>query len=168
MGIVFKLDTSGELSILHSFSGPDGMGATGPLLVDAAGNLFGTTAGGGEGSCDCGVLFKIDSDSKYTVLLSFRGKYGELPLTALVEDPGGSLYGVTEWGGDGHCFAPHGCGVLFQITVSGEENVLHTFGVDSLDGVTPDALILNEGTLYGATSGGGEFGLGTVFQYTLN
>jgi uncharacterized repeat protein (TIGR03803 family) len=59
-GTVFKLDTTGKESVLHSFTGgPDGSNPDSNLVMDAAGNLYGTTYNGGDIGCDCGVVFKI-------------------------------------------------------------------------------------------------------------
>jgi uncharacterized repeat protein (TIGR03803 family) len=62
-GTVFKIDPSGNETVLHSFSGADGETPTGGLVLDSAGNLYGTTRnGGGSRACasgGCGVIFKI-------------------------------------------------------------------------------------------------------------
>jgi uncharacterized repeat protein (TIGR03803 family) len=61
-GTVFKLDTNGVETVLHSFNGDDGRDPTSSLVQDAAGNLYGTTFLGGSGDCGsagCGVVFKI-------------------------------------------------------------------------------------------------------------
>src|SRR5215469_12518708 len=66
-GTVFKLDTVGNLSVLHSFNGSDGAFPEAGLLIDSAGNLYGTTLGGGTGRCTdfitpgCGTVFKLDT-----------------------------------------------------------------------------------------------------------
>jgi uncharacterized repeat protein (TIGR03803 family) len=61
-GTVFKLDKDGKETVLHSFTGgADGAWPYAGLIRDKAGNLYGTTAGGGTGSCDagCGTVFKL-------------------------------------------------------------------------------------------------------------
>jgi uncharacterized repeat protein (TIGR03803 family) len=93
----------------------------GPLVLDAAGNLYGTTIwGGAYQNCNgitCGVVFKLDTTGKETVLHSFTGgKDGAFPWPGLTMDAAGNLYGVAEEGGDANCYAPYGCGVVFKIT----------------------------------------------------
>src|SRR5581483_7740537 len=171
-GTVYKVDTSGVFSVLHAFSGsPDGAHPTAGLLLDSAGNLYGTTAMGGAQTCktlpDCGVVFKLDSSGNYSIPLSFNGKGGADPITPLVEDNRGNLYGVTQRGGGGGCALGAGCGVLFRLGANGKEIVLHTFGLDPSDGIYPNALLLRGRVLYGTTLQGGTSGGGTVFQFTL-
>jgi uncharacterized repeat protein (TIGR03803 family) len=60
-GVLFKLDVTGALTVLHSFLGPpDGISPSGGLVQDADGNLYGTTVSGGDASCNCGIVFKLD------------------------------------------------------------------------------------------------------------
>jgi uncharacterized repeat protein (TIGR03803 family) len=92
----------------------------GPLVIDAAGNLYGTTnLGGAYANCNgdtCGTVFKLDITGKETVLHSFTGgKDGAYPRAGLTMDAGGNVYGVAEAGGDTNCYAPYGCGVVFEI-----------------------------------------------------
>lgn len=97
---------------------------TGPLVRDAAGNLYGTTYFGGEkgSNCNgvsCGVVFKLDTTGKETVLHAFSGGTdGAFPGGGLVMDAAGNLYGTTGQGGDFNCAfnAIKGCGVVFKIT----------------------------------------------------
>lgn len=97
------------LRVLHSFSSSSGSGeGWGPmagLTADAAGNLYGTTASGGEG--DCGTVFKLSPGTNekwtHTVLYSFdlNNSDGCTPTSGVVFDKAGNLYGTTLWGGDG-------------------------------------------------------------------
>jgi uncharacterized repeat protein (TIGR03803 family) len=109
-GVVFKLDTSDTESILYSFSGTGGDGETpgGGLVRDRAGNLYGTTNGGGN--ADFGTVFKLDASEKETILHSFSGSDGRFPDLGLVRDSKGDLYGTTQYGG------AHGGGVVFKVT----------------------------------------------------
>jgi uncharacterized repeat protein (TIGR03803 family) len=98
----------------------------GPLVLDAAGNLYGTThEGGASSNCNgagCGVVFKLDPSGKETVLHSFtEGADGAFPWVGLTMDAAGNLYGVTAAGGDMNCSPPEGCGVVFKITPLTEE-----------------------------------------------
>jgi uncharacterized repeat protein (TIGR03803 family) len=99
------------------------------------------------------------------VLRSFNGRRGSLPLAGLI-DVGGTLYGTTYEGG------AHNSGVVFSITPSGKERVLHSFG-GAPDGANPFASLIDvKGTLYGTTWFGGAYpcgsagGCGTVFSIT--
>jgi uncharacterized repeat protein (TIGR03803 family) len=65
-GVVFKLDTGGNETVLHAFTGEsDGAFPQGGLVMDALGNLYGTALQGGDFNCSfnqirgCGVVFKI-------------------------------------------------------------------------------------------------------------
>jgi len=95
-GNVFKLDITGKETVLHSFTGLDGRDPFGGLLRDAAGNLYGTTSSGG-GSCSqvggrgCGLVFKLDTTGKETVLHRFTGGAdGWYPIADLVRDAAGN------------------------------------------------------------------------------
>jgi uncharacterized repeat protein (TIGR03803 family) len=158
-GVVFKVDKNGTEHVLHAFTGPDGAGSTGGLVRDRAGNLYGTTMGGG--AYKEGVVFKIDPTGKESVLYSFTGGAdGAAPITSVVRDPAGNLYGTTDSGGSG-CF--FGCGVVFKLAPNGHETVLHTFnetdGAQALDLVRDPA-----GNLYGTTLEGGISGCHIVFS----
>jgi uncharacterized repeat protein (TIGR03803 family) len=77
-GVVFKVDTSGTETVLHSFTGlPDGAYPYDNLVRDKAGNLYGTTHDGGDSSCippyGCGTVFKVATSGKESVLYSFMG-----------------------------------------------------------------------------------------------
>jgi uncharacterized repeat protein (TIGR03803 family) len=99
-GVVFKLDPGGNETVLHTFHGIDGALPYGGLFRNVkTGYLYGTTAAGG--AFGDGVIFGISPRGTEHVLHSFRGGDGTSPLTGLLEYKG-SLYGVTELGGDGH------------------------------------------------------------------
>jgi len=168
-GTVFKLDTNGKESILYSFTGRngDGISPSGDLLLDSAGNLYGTTRSGGAGG-GFGTVFKLDKNGKETVLHSFAGYPGDggAPFNAgVVRDSKGNLYGTTASGGDG-C-PPVGCGTVFELAPNGKETVLHNFA-DGADGREPFAGLLLDGAgnLYGTAFEGGIYGAGTVFKLT--
>ncbi|HEV2324859.1 MAG TPA: choice-of-anchor tandem repeat GloVer-containing protein [Terracidiphilus sp.] len=109
-GIVFKIDPAGHETILHDFNGPgDGEGPVAGLVRDAAGNLYGTTSGGGSGYW--GTVFKIDSAGNETILHNFTGgDDGGTPVARLLLDPSGNLYGTTYWGGSANL------GTVFKIS----------------------------------------------------
>ncbi len=175
-GTVFKLDTAGEVTILYRFTGRTGGGpASGGLVRDPAGNLYGTTPNGGvfQNNCKtasgrgCGAVFKIDTTGKETVLYSFTGGTdGWFPVGGVVRDAAGNLYGMTNGGGDFNCNPGFGCGTVFKVDTTGKETVLHNFA-GAADGELPWGGLIRDaaGNLYGATPyGGGEVSEGTVFK----
>ena len=99
-GTVFKVDTTGRETVLHAFAGsPDGAYPMAELVLDAAGNLYGTTTKGGIGFPGFGIVFKIDPAGTETVLHRFSGMDGATPKAGLLLDAAGSLYGTTQDGG---------------------------------------------------------------------
>jgi len=114
-GTVFKLDKAGKETVLYSFQGTDGAYPQGSLILDAQGNLYGTTFRGG--TYGYGTVFKLNTNGVETVLHSFNGDDGEYPTSSLVQDAAGNLYGTTSEGGTAGCGGPpEGCGVIFKIT----------------------------------------------------
>jgi uncharacterized repeat protein (TIGR03803 family) len=159
-GTVFKLDTSRKVMVLYTFTGwPDGAIPEAGLVLDGAGNLYGTTYYGG--SFNFGTVFKLDQAGVETVLHSFGGTDGRNPDAGLALDSTGNLYGTTEIGGDTSCNYPYGCGTAFKVSPSGSETTLYSF-TGGEDGEYPrGGLVLDpEGNLYGTTYGG----FGTLFQ----
>lgn len=122
-GTVYKLDTSGKETILHRFSAFDGASPFGGLIIDSSGNLYGTTAIGGTApNCQpsgCGTVFKMDTSGNETVLYTFTGgSDGSEPISGLVFDTAGNLYGTAFNGGytQGDLCFPSGCGTVFKVT----------------------------------------------------
>lgn len=115
LGAVFKLDTAGNFTVLHEFTG--GVAGEDPyagLTRDAAGNLYGTTIGGGGTACPpngCGTVFVLEPSGKFTILHSFTGgQDGWAPNAPLTLDPSGNLFGIAT---DGGAFNE---GVVFKIS----------------------------------------------------
>ena len=164
MGVVFKLDTRGKETVLHSFAGgTDGQYPWAGLVRDSDGGLYGTTFYGG--ASNYGVVFKVDAAGTETVLYSFTGGAdGGNPTAGVIRDSAGNLYGTTNIGG-----APGmGYGVVFELDMAGTETVLHTFtggagGANPVGGLIRDTA----GNLYGTTQDGGSgSGVGLVFELT--
>jgi uncharacterized repeat protein (TIGR03803 family) len=177
-GTVYKLSfESGTWTedVLYSFKcGPDdGLDPESALLLDAAGNLYGTTAEGGPSNN--GTVFKLSPDGTggwtETVLHIFNGKDGGVAILApLVADARGNLYGVTQ----GYCYrGTCANGTVFELSLrptgSWSFKVLHSFGHVG----QPDAgVILDKaGNLYGSTVFGGPLncasnavGCGTIYK----
>jgi uncharacterized repeat protein (TIGR03803 family) len=152
------LDIAGNETVLHSFTGPDWSGPFAGVVIDKAGNFYGTTTGGG--SSGAGTVFKLDDRGHLTVLHSFGGSPdGADPVGDLVMDGAGNLYGTTAGGGSA------GAGTVFKVDICGDETVLHNF-TDVPDGAEPiESLTMDKrGNLYGTTQNGGAFGVGTVFE----
>jgi uncharacterized repeat protein (TIGR03803 family) len=172
-GTVFKLtphpDGRWTQSVLHEFTGEDGMQPMG-VILDTAGNLYGTAEFGGVG--DAGTVFKLTphSNGSWTesVLYRFTGMDGSNPNYVIL-DAAGNLYGTTALGGKLNC-SPIGCGVVFKLAPNSKggwnEIVLHTFA--DHPGANPNAgLILDPaGNLYGTTEGDLSTTFGSVFEIT--
>jgi len=157
-GTVFKLDTTGEETVLYSFTGsPDAAEPESALLRDAQGNLYGTAPSGG--AYGYGAVFKVDTTGKETVLYSFTGGTdGGSPTVKPSQDSQGNLYGTTRNGG------AYGNGTVFELETTGKETVLYSF-TGGADGSSPRSLLRDsQGNLYGATKFGGAYGDGTVYE----
>jgi uncharacterized repeat protein (TIGR03803 family) len=168
-GSVFKLDASGKQTVLYSFTDTAGDGAVpqAGLVLDAQGNLYGTTEQGGDlvncYEAGCGTVFKLDTTGHETVLYTFTGSAGDgywPTADLLVRDAQGNLYGTTFEGG------ASGYGTVFKLDPTGNENVLHSFTMTGGDGANPYAGLVRDpqGNLYGTTTWGGAFGYGMVFK----
>jgi uncharacterized repeat protein (TIGR03803 family) len=124
-GTVFQLDSSGTLTVLYNFTGgSDGGNPDAALIADAAGNLYGTTQNGGAAeSCNrpagCGTVFQLTPSGTLNGLHIFTGSDGAYPITVLLADAAGNLYGTTYGGGAGTgCIGGGACGTVFELTVS--------------------------------------------------
>jgi|HubBroStandDraft_1064217.scaffolds.fasta_scaffold00423_7 uncharacterized repeat protein (TIGR03803 family) len=177
-GTVFELkrDSSAvSMSVIWAFGNAgasDGCNPNAGVIVDAAGNLYGTTYGGG--SEGYGTAFELSPDGTggwaEKIMWNFGAVNGNVqdgltPTAGLAMDPAGNLYGTTLYGtGDA-------CGTVFELSPNGDGNwseaVLHTFdscgggpdGLQPFAGVTLDSA----GNIYGTTAQGGSSGCGTVF-----
>jgi uncharacterized repeat protein (TIGR03803 family) len=170
-GTVFEMTPIGNgwtETILHSFSlnGKDGAQPFASLIFDKYGNLYGTTYAGGDYSD--GTVFELAPSGTETILHSFafNGSDGYFPYASLIM--GGNLFGTTTYGGLYGC-AGDGCGTVFELTLSGKETILHSFG-GSGDGSGPYGRLVRDtkGNLYGTTTAGGAYNYGMVFELTLS
>ncbi|MGC9992746.1 MAG: choice-of-anchor tandem repeat GloVer-containing protein [Candidatus Cybelea sp.] len=152
--------TSVTERVLYSFNGkPDGQEPMGALL-DVNGTLYGTTSAGG--TINAGTVFAINNGVE-TIILDFNGSQGASPMAGLIKGDG-KFYGTAFYGGNAPPYGC-GCGLVFSITPSGVEQVLHYFGgADGSAPTTPPIKIGN--TLYGITTEGGA-GLGNLYKVAL-
>ena len=162
-GDVYKLDPTGHLTVLYSFTGgSDGSGPRSGLVRDSAGNFYGTTVYGG--TWGAGVVYKLDTTRHLTVLYSFTGgSDGANPFSGVILDSAGNLYGTTAYGGSAYRNAGHG--VVYELSTTGQLTVLYTFS-GGTDGAYPYAGVIRDsaGNLYGTTYFGGAAGQGVVYK----
>ncbi|HTT82805.1 MAG TPA: choice-of-anchor tandem repeat GloVer-containing protein [Rhizomicrobium sp.] len=173
-GTIYEITPTGLESVLYSFQGgADGISPAGKPLIDSSGNLFGVTAGGGGNGCigyGCGTIYKLAPDGTETVLYAFQGQAdGSFPMSGLVADANGDLFGTTTEGGNyGSNCGSYGCGTVFELQPDGKLITLYAFQ-DESDGTTPPGgvIIDSAGNLYGTAQGGGtNCDCGVVFEIT--
>jgi len=158
------------------------MNPWGGLVIDSAGNLYGTTAYGGTGGCillgilyGCGTVYEVSPPQQKggqwteAILYSFQsGNDGYFPWGNLTLDKSGNLYGATQFGGGkGTQCNPYYqyCGTVFKMSPPKQkggvwtEQVLHSFA-GGTDGANPNGgLVLDsKGIIYGTTYSGGNSG----------
>ena len=155
-GTVFELSpkTGGGWieKVLYNFQQKDGASSTAGLIMDGAGNLYGTMSNGGKRVCTftpdsgCGTVFELRPGTggvwTETTLHTFdptKNQDGSVPESSLVLDASGNLYGTTNYGGAGHC--QFGCGTIFELspqTGGGwTETILYRFAGTAKDGAAP-------------------------------
>src|ERR1035441_2848261 len=154
-------------SVLYSFKGgtADGENPEAGLLMDKAGNLYGTTVEGPQCSpAPCtnfsGIVFKLGTTGTETVLHKFGGSPdGANPYGGLISDSAGHFYGMSSAGGASNS------GVVFKVGSTGE-TLVHTFTGPPGDGAFPYGALTRDstGNLYGTTSAGGASNSGVVFK----
>jgi len=165
-GVVYKLSTTGKLTVLHSFSGgtTDGCNPYGTPAMDGNGDLYGTTWE--CGLSNAGIVWKVSKNGNETVLHNFAGgaNDGAYPYAGVIMDAKGNLYGDTFAGGGG-CEGTY-CGTVYTLSKNGTLTLLHRF-VGS-DGAYPYAGLIwdAKGNLYGTAVTGGSGGGGTVWKLT--
>ncbi|MEO8585397.1 MAG: choice-of-anchor tandem repeat GloVer-containing protein [Acidobacteriota bacterium] len=164
-GIVFRIRSDGTgFRLLHAFSGglDDGAEPRASLLLDRAGNLYGTTTRGGLS--DRGIAFKLRKDgTSFQLIHTFIGgaSDGARPLSGLILDGADNLYGTTSEGGLSDL------GTVFRMKTDGTGfQLLHEFTVNATGGAPPFASLVLDGSgnLYGTTLYGGSGLHGTIFK----
>jgi uncharacterized repeat protein (TIGR03803 family) len=179
LGAVYQLSppagpgASWTETVIYSFNGDDGTLPSGRLEFDANGTIYGTTDGGG--ARQEGTVFSLTPPAKAgdpwteAVLYSFSGgRDGGNPTAGVIFDNQGRLFGPASTGGSG---GPDFGGVLFRLdppaggSGAWTETVLYSFG--GPNGFRSlSQLVRKNGAMYGTTSAGGRFGIGTVFVMT--
>jgi uncharacterized repeat protein (TIGR03803 family) len=165
-------------TVLYSFqNGTDGAFPFAALIFESAGNLYGTTTGGGlQPDCSgCGTVFELARPSTAngqwteTILYSFDGADGNLPYASLLFDDDGNLFGTTRAGGvnfEGSVFelSPPDAG---NASATWKERTLYSF-TGGADGALIQSNLVRDkmGRLYGTALLGGAYGFGAVFQLT--
>lgn len=167
--------------VIYNFTGgQDGANPEAGLIMDRAGNLYGTAPHRGSGLA--GTVYKLNPNPlgwRFNLLYSFTGgSDGANPSARVIFGPDGALYGTTLYGGNLNC-GPYdlGCGTVFKVrplptacrTVlcPWTETVLHSFqGGDGSGPESGDLLFDRAGSIYGTTGGGGAYDDGTVYELT--
>ena len=162
--------SAGTFGLVHSFTGgADGGVVYGNLISDSAGNLYGTTVWGGSTKCQngCGVVFELSPASgggwSETVLYSFPGgSDGFSPVSGLVFDTHGNLFGTTSAGGSG------GLGTVFELSPSAggwSKTTIFSFPNSGLGGGYPQGLVFDDsGNLFGTAYENGAHNCGAIFE----
>lgn len=158
-----------ELTTLYAFEDqPDGALPYGAVAFDKLGNLYGTTYYAGAN--DQGTVYKLTrTNGTWTerVLYNFKGGAdGSSPISGLVFDASGNMYGTTSAGG-----AACDCGVIFKMTRSASgswsESVVYRFPGSPQAGTAYNGLVADSaGNFYGTTVNGGADNDGAVYEFT--
>jgi uncharacterized repeat protein (TIGR03803 family) len=163
-GTIFSVTSAGAEKVLHTFGGGSDDGAQ-PMgsMISVRGALYGTTQWGGTDNA--GTLFSITPSGQEKIVYSFNSSYnndGTEP-DAGVTYANGKFYGTTTEGGASND------GTVYEVTLSGKEEVLHSF-TGASDGSDPESqLAAVKGALYGTTlyAGTGSYSYGSIFEVTL-
>jgi uncharacterized repeat protein (TIGR03803 family) len=169
LGNVFEITAGGQYKVLYNFGSQPGDG-TAPRdfggLAFRGGKLYGTTFEGG--ATGVGTVFDLTLKGKEKVLHTFGVQSGDgvYPAAGVIFDKAGNLYGTTEEGGPYNSFCGGGCGIVYEVTKTGEEKVLYSFGAQFQDAAFPIANLTFDkaGNLYGTTGTGGLYQHGAVFE----
>jgi uncharacterized repeat protein (TIGR03803 family) len=159
----YSITSAGKFSVISSAVPPCSFA---PLALGSDGNFYGTSQAGG--TTYQGTVFRLTPTGNVTVLYRFDYTTGAYLYSPVMQGNDGFLYGTTSGGGSG------GGGVIFKLSTAGKITLLHQFDAGSTtDGSTPFAGLVqgSDGKLYGATSGGENFGSvpnGNLFSITTN
>jgi uncharacterized repeat protein (TIGR03803 family) len=167
VGVAFRISTSGDFTLLHSFTGQPGdlMNPRRPLMQASDGLIYGTANNSGE--CGGGVIYSMTTSGTVTVLHQFCNTQYQPrdPLSNLVEGPDGRLYGTTAYGG-----SPYDSGLLYSITSARDFKIVASFkglGHGQPLGPIGNILLGTDGRIYGMSVEGGSFDKGALFAVSL-
>ena len=164
-GAFFKVSSTGVFKTLADFAYTNGAIPNLPTQ-GTDGNFYGTTQGGGDPICKCGVVYKATAAGKITVLHAFKGypSDGYRPIGVLVQGADGNFYGTTNRGG------AHNQGSVFKLTPAGVYTQLYSFNFSStyFDAQLPQAGVTagTDGNFYGVGTAGGSKNAGAIFKIT--
>ncbi len=168
-GAIFRVSEKGVFTEVHAFTGADGSGPRGRLLIGRDGNYYGATTGGGKRNV--GVVFQMTPKGVVRTIYDFAATVPDAivqtPTGNLIQGTDGNLYGVTIGVGL-QSKAGVGSGTVFRLTLNGQLTILHTFYMP--DGIYPYMGLAQgpDDSLYGTTSQGGPGNNGTVFNVAMN
>jgi uncharacterized repeat protein (TIGR03803 family) len=173
---MFRQNGTWQFATLYAFKGqPDGYSPYASLIFDKVGNLYGTTYYGGATPepNDVGTVYKLTHQHgtwSEELLYSFKGGAdGANPISSLVVDAAGNLYGTTSAGGAASCNG--GCGVIFKLTPGTKgtwtESVVYRFPGQPRPGFAYNGMVGDgAGNFYGATVHGGKSNDGAIYKFT--
>src|SRR5882672_528864 len=159
-GVIFKITTTGNLTVIYTFQGGlDGGASTTPPIQGRDGKFYGTS--NGSLAAPYGTIYQVTAAGTFKTLYDFDVTHGAYPQAPLVQGTDGDFYGTTTNGGSGSSD-----GEVFKITSKGVLTVLFPF--DGVHGVSPFGPLIqaHDGNFYGTTFGGGANNFGTVFRMT--
>ena len=156
---LFAITPGPVIKTLATFTGNNGSNPRDRLLIDPAGDLFGTTLSGGAYSD--GTVFEIAAGSNsISDLISFNGSNGANPVAGLISDSQGNLYGATQGGGAA------GLGSVFQLSNGTLSTIASAAASPNASGTYLAGTLLRDasGNLFGTSSAGGTYGYGSVYE----
>jgi uncharacterized repeat protein (TIGR03803 family) len=175
LGFALVASAQSQEKVIHTFHGKDGVAPSAAPILDAVGNLYGTTYAGGSQDCvgdGCGTVYELSPKAgggwaeKVLHVFRFNGKDGVFPSARLTMDDAGNLFGTTADGGDG-C-GGYGCGTVFELSPNGDgtwkATTLHSFNDADGQVVYAGVVVGSDGSIYGTTAAGGAHNAGVAFQ----
>ncbi len=156
-GEIFELAKGkGEIKVLSSFDGENGVNPLGDLLLDKSGNLYGTTFG--QANQTIGSVFKLTKGSRTVTVLGTFDDTGPAPMGGLAMDKKGNIFGVT------NVDTRSGNSFIFEVTKGGEFLTLASVAGTIVARPEGGLMIDAEGNLYGASTHGGTNDVGGIFE----